>query len=216
MAEGLITIKAQHETEIIINKSRFIASIHPAETEEEAKAFIQQKKKEHHSATHNCSSYVIGPTMLTQKANDDGEPSGTAGVPMLEVLKKQQLHNVVVVVTRYFGGIKLGAGGLIRAYGSAVSQVINEIGRIILLEAIPFEVTLDYDQTGRFEYELQQTEYMLVDTAYTDKVKYTIHVIASEEENFMNFLDEINQGKYELNREETIALPFPYNKEEER
>ncbi len=154
--------------------------------------------------------------MLTQKANDDGEPSGTAGVPMLEVLKKQQLHNVVVVVTRYFGGIKLGAGGLIRAYGSAVSQVINEIGRIILLEAIPFEVTLDYDQTGRFEYELQQTEYMLVDTAYTDKVKYTIHVIASEEENFMNFLDEINQGKYELNREETIALPFPYNKEEER
>ncbi|MBF0794624.1 YigZ family protein [Mammaliicoccus lentus] len=216
MAEGLITIKAPHETEIIINKSRFIASIHPAETEEEAKAFIQQKKKEHHSATHNCSSYVIGSTMLTQKANDDGEPSGTAGVPMLEVLKKQQLHNVVVVVTRYFGGIKLGAGGLIRAYGSAVSQVINEIGRIILLEAIPFEVTLDYDQTGRFEYELQQTEYMLVDTAYTDKVKYTIHVIASEEENFMNFLDEINQGKYELNREETIALPFPYNKEEER
>src|SRR5699024_3410982 len=105
---------------------------------------------------------------------------------MLEVLKKQQLHNVVDVASRYFGGIKLGAGGLIRAYGSAVSQVINEIGRIILLEAIPFEVTLDYDQTGRFEYELQQTEYILVDTAYTDKVQYTIHVIASEEEHFMN------------------------------
>ncbi|WP_239750346.1 YigZ family protein [Mammaliicoccus sp. H-M34] len=216
MAEGLITIKSAHETEIVINKSRFIASIYPAETEEEAKAFIQSKKKEHHDATHNCSSYIIGPTMLIQKANDDGEPSGTAGVPMLEVLKKQQLHNVVVVVTRYFGGIKLGAGGLIRAYGSAVSQVIKEIGRIILLEAIPFEITLDYDQTGRFEHELQQTDFQLVDTSYTDKVTYTINVIASEEDNFISFLNEVNQGKYDLTKQDMIALPFPYNKEEER
>lgn len=214
MAEGLITIKSAHETEIVINKSRFIASIYPAETEEEAKAFIQSKKKEHHDATHNCSSYIIGPTMLIQKANDDGEPSGTAGVPMLEVLKKQQLHNVVVVVTRYFGGIKLGAGGLIRAYGSAVSQVIKEIGRIILLDAIPFEITLDYDQTGRFEHELQQTDYQLVDTSYTDKVTYTINVIASEEDNFISFLNEVNQGKYDLTKQDMIALPFPYNKEE--
>lgn len=216
MAEGLITIKSAHETEIVINKSRFIASIYPAETEEEAKAFIQSKKKEHHDATHNCSSYIIGPTMLIQKANDDGEPSGTAGVPMLEVLKKQQLHNVVVVVTRYFGGIKLGAGGLIRAYGSAVSQVIKEIGRIILLDAIPFEITLNYDQTGRFEHELQQTDYQLVDTSYTDKVTYTINVIASEEDNFISFLNEVNQGKYDLTKQDMIALPFPYNKEEER
>ena len=216
MAEGLNTIKSAHETEIVINKSRFIASIYPAETEEEAKAFIQSKKKEHHDATHNCSSYIIGPTMLIQKANDDGEPSGTAGVPMLEVLKKQQLHNVVVVVTRYFGGIKLGAGGLIRAYGSAVSQVIKEIGRIILLDAIPFEITLDYDQTGRFEHELQQTDYQLVDTSYTDKVTYTINVIASEEDNFISFLNEVNQGKYDLTKQDMIALPFPYNKEEER
>ncbi|RIL51369.1 YigZ family protein [Mammaliicoccus fleurettii] len=216
MAERLITIKSAHETEIVINKSRFIASIYPAETEEEAKAFIQSKKKEHHDATHNCSSYIIGPTMLIQKANDDGEPSGTAGVPMLEVLKKQQLHNVVVVVTRYFGGIKLGAGGLIRAYGSAVSQVIKEIGRIILLDAIPFEITLDYDQTGRFEHELQQTDYQLVDTSYTDKVTYTINVIASEEDNFISFLNEVNQGKYDLTKQDMIALPFPYNKEEER
>ncbi|GGI39241.1 YigZ family protein [Mammaliicoccus stepanovicii] len=216
MSEGLITIKSSHETEIIINKSRFIASIQPVESEEEAKAFIQQKKKEHHDATHNCSSYIIGPTMLIQKANDDGEPSGTAGVPMLEVLKKQQLHNVVVVVTRYFGGTKLGAGGLIRAYGSAVSQVINEIGRIILLDAIPFEVTIDYDQTGRFEHEIQQTEFSLVNTEYTDKVKYTVHVIASDEEKFIAFLNEINQGKYILNKQDMIALPFPYNKKEER
>lgn len=216
MAEGLITIKSAHETEIVINKSRFIASIHPAKTEEEAKAFIQQKKKEHHDATHNCSSYTIGPTMLIQKANDDGEPSGTAGFPMLEVLKKQQLHNVVVVVTRYFGGIKLGAGGLIRAYGSAVSQVIKESGRIILRDAIPFHVTLNYDQTGRFEHELEQQSFQLVDTAYTDKVTYTIHVIASEEESFMAFLNEVNQGKYDLSQDEKIALPFPYNKEEER
>ena len=135
---------------------------------------------------------------------------------MLEVLKNNNSIMLLLSLQDTFGGIKLGAGGLIRAYGSAVSQVIKEVGRIILLDAIPFEVTLDYDQTGRFEHELQQTDYQLVDIAYTDKVTYTIHVIASEEEPFIDFLNEVNQGKYELNRQDIIALPFPYNKEEER
>ncbi len=111
------TVKQRGEHEIVIQKSRFIAHFARVETEEEAQDFIQEIKKQHWSATHNCSAYLIGEQDQIQKANDDGEPSGTAGVPMLEVLKKRELKDTVVVVTRYFGGIKLGAGGLIRAYG---------------------------------------------------------------------------------------------------
>ncbi|MDP4171543.1 MAG: YigZ family protein, partial [Bacillota bacterium] len=128
MLASYYTVKMAGEHEIIIDKSRFIAHIARAETEEQAQEFIQRIKKEHLDATHNCSAYLIGENDLIQKANDDGEPSGTAGVPMLEVLKKRKLKDTVVVVTRYFGGIKLGAGGLIRAYGKSVSEGINEVG----------------------------------------------------------------------------------------
>ena len=114
--------------EIVIQKSRFIAHITRVETEEAAQTFIQDIKKEHWNASHNCSAYLIGENNQIQKANDDGEPGGTAGVPMLEVLKKRDLKDTVVVVTRYFGGIKLGAGGLIRAYGKSTSEGINAVG----------------------------------------------------------------------------------------
>ena len=113
MDKSIITIKQAHSIENVISKSRFIAYIKPVSTENEAKAFIDEIKTKHKDATHNCSAYTVGPEMNIQKANDDGEPSGTAGIPMLEILKKQEIHNVCVVVTRYFGGIKLGAGGLI-------------------------------------------------------------------------------------------------------
>src|SRR5690625_2416674 len=117
-------------TEVIINKSRFIGYIKRTETEEEAKAFIAEIKAKHKDATHNCSAYIIGASALIQKADDDGEPSGTAGVPILEVLKRELMYNVTVVVTRYFGGIKLGAGGLIRAYSGAASEVVQSAGKV--------------------------------------------------------------------------------------
>lgn len=112
MLESYLTIKDEGEHEIVIQKSRFIGYVKRTETAEEAQQFIQQIKKKHYQATHNCSAYMIGEQNLTQKANDDGEPSGTAGIPMLEVLKKMDLKDTCVVVTRYFGGIKLGAGWL--------------------------------------------------------------------------------------------------------
>ena len=116
------TIKGYGESEFVIQRSRFITFVMRVETEEEALDFINEIKKMHHTATHNCSAYMIGEHDDIQKANDDGEPSGTAGVPILEVLKKQKLKDTVIVVTRYFGGIKLGGGGLIRAYGRAASE----------------------------------------------------------------------------------------------
>lgn len=187
MDKSIITIKQAHSIENVISKSRFIAYIKPVSTENEAKAFIDEIKTKHKDATHNCSAYTVGPEMNIQKANDDGEPSGTAGIPMLEILKKQEIHNVCVVVTRYFGGIKLGAGGLIRAYSGAVRDVIYDIGRVELREAIPVTVTLDYDQTGKFEYELASTTFLLREQFYTDKVSYQIDVVKNEYDAFIDF-----------------------------
>ncbi|MDF2815643.1 MAG: impact family protein, partial [Paenibacillus sp.] len=122
MLELYRTIKRPNSAEIVIKKSRFIGHVMPVESEDEAVAFIERIKKEHWSASHNCSAYLIGDKDQFQKASDDGEPSGTAGKPILEVMKHQQMKNVVVVVTRYFGGIMLGAGGLVRAYTDATVE----------------------------------------------------------------------------------------------
>ncbi|MEQ6019883.1 YigZ family protein [Staphylococcus saccharolyticus] len=209
MEKTIVTIKQAHSIENVVNKSRFIAYIKPVYSEDEAKSFIDEIKTQHKDATHNCSAYTVGPEMNIQKANDDGEPSGTAGVPMLEILKKLEIHNACVVVTRYFGGIKLlGGSGLIKAYRGAVRDVIYDIGRVELRPAIPVTVTLNYDQTGKFEYELASTTYLLRDQFYTDKVSYRIDVVKDEYENFINFLSRITSGNYELNEEESKLLPF--------
>ena len=208
MDKSIITIKQAHSIENVISKSRFIAYIKPVSTENEAKAFIDEIKTKHKDAAHNCSAYTVGPEMNIQKANDDGEPSGTAGIPMLEILKKQEIHNVCVVVTRYFGGIKLGAGGLIRAYSGAVRDVIYDIGRVELREAIPVTVTLDYDQTGKFEYELASTTFLLREQFYTDKVSYQIDVVKNEYDAFIDFLNRITSGNYDLKQEDLKLLPF--------
>ncbi|MDU7160482.1 MAG: YigZ family protein [Staphylococcus epidermidis] len=208
MDKSIITIKQAHSIVNEISKSRFIAYIKPVSTENEAKAFIDEIKTKHKDATHNCSAYTVGPEMNIQKANDDGEPSGTAGIPMLEILKKQEIHNVCVVVTRYFGGIKLGAGGLIRAYSGAVRDVIYDIGRVELREAIPVTVTLDYDQTGKFEYELASTTFLLREQFYTDKVSYQIDVVKNEYDAFIDFLNRITSGNYDLKQEDLKLLPF--------
>lgn len=208
MSKPIITVKQEHTFENVINKSRFIAHIKPVSSEDEAKSFINEIKTQHKDATHNCSAYTVGPEMNIQKANDDGEPSGTAGVPMLEILKKLDIHDTCVVVTRYFGGIKLGGGGLIRAYSGAVRDVIYDIGRVELRAAIPVTVTLNYDQTGKFEYELESTSYMLRNQNYTDKVSYEIDVVQTEYDDFIEFLNKTTAGNYEIQTEESKMLPF--------
>ena len=183
-------------------------SIRPVQNEEDAKAFINEIKSSHKDATHNCSAYTIGSEMNIQKANDDGEPSGTAGVPMLEILKKLEIHNACVVVTRYFGGIKLGGGGLIRAYSGAVRDVIYDIGRVELREAVPVTITISYDLTGKFEYELASAPYMLRNQFYTDKVSYQIDVVKEDYEEFIQFLNRNTAGNYDLEEEDIKLLPF--------
>lgn len=174
--QSYYTIKEAGTHEVIIQKSRFIGHLERVESEEEAQQFIQSIRKQHYNATHNCYAYIIGDKDQIQKANDDGEPSGTAGIPMLEVLKKLQLKNVVVVVTRYFGGVKLGAGGLIRAYSSVTSETVQQIG-IVKGELMQgYSVTVTYPLLGKLENALKNTPYILSDTNYMENVELIIYV----------------------------------------
>ncbi|GAA2908672.1 YigZ family protein [Enterococcus pseudoavium] len=173
MLQTYRTIKEDDQHEIEIKKSRFICFLKRIESEEEAKNFIQQIKKEHWKANHNCSAFVLGERSEIQRSSDDGEPSGTAGVPMLEVLKKNDLINVCAVVTRYFGGTKLGAGGLIRAYSGAVAQAIQAVGVVEGRLQQEILVQLDYPNWGKLENFLTARQIAVKETHFTDQVIVT-------------------------------------------
>ncbi len=173
MLQTYRTIKEDDQHEIEIKKSRFICFLKRIESEEEAKNFIQQIKKEHWKANHNCSAFVLGERSEIQRSSDDGEPSGTAGVPMLEVLKKKDLINVCAVVTRYFGGTKLGAGGLIRAYSGAVAQAIQAVGVVEGRLQQEILVQLDYPNWGKLENFLTAGQIAVKETQFTDQVIVT-------------------------------------------
>jgi uncharacterized YigZ family protein len=192
------TVKGYGEHEIVIQKSRFISYVSRATTEAEAQEFIQAIKKKHWDATHNCSAYLIGEHDQIQKANDDGEPSGTAGVPMLEVLKKRKLKDTVVVVTRYFGGIKLGAGGLIRAYSKSTSEGINHTGVVERKLMRLVQTNVDYTLLGKLENELRSSPYMLKDIHYLDSVTFDAYVEEEEKETFKEWMIELTNGRCDI------------------
>ncbi|MCM3602666.1 YigZ family protein [Robertmurraya korlensis] len=198
------TIKGYGEHEIVIEKSRFIAHISRAETEEEAIEFIQSIKKKHWNATHNCSAYLIGEHDLIQKANDDGEPSGTAGVPILEVLKKRKLKDTVVVITRYFGGIKLGAGGLIRAYGKATSEGLNATGIVERKLMQVVHVKVDYTWLGKLENELRASIYEIKEIHYLDAVEFEVFVEEAQVGQFNDWMIEMTNGQGKISTGETL------------
>ncbi|EKN68557.1 YigZ family protein [Schinkia azotoformans] len=201
------TVKNAGEHEIVIEKSKFVAQITRATTEEAAQAFIQEIKKKHWDATHNCSAYLIGEHNQIQKANDDGEPSGTAGVPMLEVLKKRDLKDTVVVVTRYFGGIKLGAGGLIRAYGKAVSEGLNAIGVVERRLMRVIHTKIDYTWLGKIENELRShPSFILKEIHYLDMVEVETYVAEEMKESFVDWMTELTNGQAEIFEGETEYL----------
>src|SRR5699024_4410495 len=184
MLKQYYTVKQAGVHEIIIQKSRFIGYVERVNSETEAQAFVQRIKKKHHDATHNCSAYIIGDHDEIQKANDDGEPSRTAGIPMLEVLKKQNLKNTAVVVTRYFGGIKLGAGGLIRAYGSTTSETIKAIGVVRGELMQGFLLTFEYPQLGMIENQLRQSPHIIDKIHYVENVQMLVYVAIDQVDSF--------------------------------
>ncbi|API88813.1 YigZ family protein [Marinilactibacillus sp. 15R] len=184
------TIKENGSHEIQIKKSRFICHLKRTETEEEAIHHIESIKKEHWKANHNCSAYILGERQEFQRAHDDGEPSGTAGVPMLEILKKRNLNNITAVVTRYFGGIKLGAGGLIRAYSGSVNAALSSIG-IVERQLHQFiTVSVSYPMSGKFENQLRQSEYILQEIHYTESVSFECLIRLENIEQFLNEVTE--------------------------
>jgi uncharacterized YigZ family protein len=189
------TVKGYGEHEINIQKSKFLTYVNRATTETEAQEFIQDIKKKHWNATHNCSAYIIGENDQIQKANDDGEPSGTAGVPILEVLKKLKLKDTVVVVTRYFGGIKLGAGGLIRAYGKSASEGLNTTGIVQRNLMCVIRTSIDYTLLGKVENELRNSEYKLKDIHYLDNVTIETFVDNNKVGEFIDMMVELTNAK---------------------
>ncbi|MFR7397845.1 YigZ family protein [Streptococcus anginosus] len=192
------TIKEDGQVQEEIKKSRFICHIKRVTTEDEARNFIQAVKKEHYKATHNCSAFILGERSEMKRSSDDGEPSGTAGVPMLGVLENHQLTNVCAVVTRYFGGIKLGAGGLIRAYAGSVALAIKEIGSVHIKEQLGLRLTLSYSQYQELPNFLKAKQLQEQDTAFTDQVQTTIFVDKDDKESVIESLIELFNGKIDI------------------
>ena len=172
------SIEAPLIHEIEIKKSRFLTYLIPIESEADFQEELAAIRKEHYKATHHCQAFILCDDSMIQRMSDDGEPAGTAGVPMLEVLKQENLTYVMAVVVRYFGGVKLGSGGLIRAYSNAVSEALKEATIIKNINQMMVNVELRYDQMDSFTYYMSQTELpiTLKDTVYTDTVTFNLAI----------------------------------------
>ena len=205
------TIKEDGQVQEEIKKSRFICHAKRVYSEEEARNFITAIKKEHYKATHNCSAFIIGELSEIKRTSDDGEPSGTAGVPMLGVLENHELTNVCVVVTRYFGGIKLGAGGLIRAYAGSVALAVKEIGIIEIKEQAGIAIQMSYAQYQEYSNFLKEHDLMELETNFTDQVYTMIYVDKEEKENIKAALVEFFNGKVTLTDQGLREVEVPVN-----
>lgn len=190
-----VTFKENCTVQEEIKKSKFICHVKRVSSEEEARDFINAIKKEHYKATHNCSAFIIGEQSDIKRTSDDGEPSGTAGVPMLGVLENHRITNSCVVVTRYFGGIKLGAGGLIRAYAGSVAQAVREIGLVEIKEQVVLGITLTYSQYQEFANFLKDHQLAEQDPTFTDQVMTTIFVDKENTNSITAALVELYNGK---------------------
>lgn len=191
---------------IIIEKSKFIGYCKPVKTEEEARAFIDEIKTKHKDATHNVWAYTIGLDMNIQRYSDDGEPSGTAGIPTLEVIKKEDLRDVVVVVTRYFGGIKLGAGGLVRAYtkGAKIGlQAANIVQKKMFRE---LKINTDYTNMGKIQNFLMNENYHINDTIFEDKVSIMVYCQLQEVKSLISKLIDLTNAKVDIIEKEEFYI----------
>lgn len=201
--------KTLHEygtDEVIIEKSRFIGYAKPIKTEEEAVEFINEIKKKHKDARHNVWAYTVGKSMNIQRYSDDGEPQGTAGIPTLEVIKKEDLRDVVVVVTRYFGGIKLGAGGLVRAYtkGAKIGLEAGKIIQKVMYQEV--KIKIDYNQLGKVQNEIMNMGYFIKDTVYEDNVEIIVYSRVNEKDAIIEKMNDITSATANINIGEEFYL----------
>lgn len=205
------TIKEDGQVQEEIKKSRFICHAKRVYNEEEARDFILAIKKEHYKATHNCSAFIVGERSEIKRTSDDGEPSGTAGVPMLGVLENHNLTNVCVVVTRYFGGIKLGAGGLIRAYAGSVALAVKEIGIIEIKEQAGIQIHMTYAQYQEYGNFLKEHNLIELETNFTDQVDTMIFIDKEKKNGIKADLIEFFSGKVTLTDKGLREVEIPVN-----
>lgn len=192
--------------EIVEKKSRFIATVLPIETEEEALEFIAKMKKKYWDARHNCYAYVIGERQELQRCSDDGEPNGTAGRPMLDVFLHEDIHNTVVVVTRYFGGVLLGTGGLVRAYQKATRSGLESSVIIEKQRGVFGNIVTDYNGIGKIQYILAQNNIPIADSIYGENVSIQVVVPAQQQEKIEKELIEGTNGKAEIDWEKEVIF----------
>lgn len=204
------SVAKEFRHEYIVEKSRFITTVSPCTTETEAQEFIARINKEFWDARHNCTAFAIGPKQEQQRSSDNGEPSGTAGKPMLEVLKKTGITNVVVVVTRYFGGIKLGTGGLIRAYSHSVAETLRLAPKELHTTRAQLQVTIDYPLYGAIERYLQDQQFHY-DALFNEHVTLTILVPPDDMERAQKELQDLSHGAATCEILDSIEVVLPLN-----
>ena len=205
------TIKEDGQVQEEIKKSRFICHAKRVYNEEEARDFISAIKKEHYKATHNCSAFIVGERSEIKRTSDDGEPSGTAGIPMLGVLENHNLTNVCVVVTRYFGGIKLGAGGLIRAYAGSVALAVKEICIIEIKEQAGIQIHMTYAQYQEYGNFLKEHNLIELETNFTDQVDTILFIDKEKKDGIKADLIEFFNGKVTLTDKGLREVEIPVN-----
>lgn len=201
-----ITINDNFENSIEIKKSNFITHLFSVSSVDEANVYLEEIRKEHYKANHNCYAYIIGTNMEIKKASDDGEPSMTAGRPILNAMEKNDLTNALIVVSRYFGGIKLGASGLIRAYSSSAREVIKCAELVKKVYTTKVKISYDYSLHGKIETFLRSLGYKLDNAEFTDKVKYKVYVPIEDKEKFKEDLIALTNAKINITEEDNIYI----------
>ena len=203
------TIKQPAREEYVINKSRFIGHACPCQTEEQALAFLKRIREEYRDATHNCYAYVIGENAGIMRYSDDGEPGGTAGMPIIEVMKNRGVVNACVVVTRYFGGVLLGAGGLVRAYTQGAVTAIDACGIGVMYPTARYMMDVPYPMLSRVEYFLKSAPVIVEDKDFSDVITLTLLVKCADEDKLLADLTQLSEGRLEPMRFDETYMAWP-------
>lgn len=207
--KGYKTVGREAHIEIVIQKSRFLGHCYPVESEREALQILEALRKQYWDASHNCYAYSIGETGAVARYSDDGEPGGTAGLPMIEVFKKRQLTNLLVVVTRYFGGVLLGAGGLLRAYSKSASEAVTAAGEVSMLPCRRLTLTVEYPKWQTMELFLKERT-LVEQVAFTDKVTAAVLIPEEDVTSFVAAVTERTDGRITPETGESLIYPFPF------
>ena len=212
--DGYLTLLKPAQDEYIVNKSRFLCDAAPCETEEEALAFLQDKRARYRDATHHCYAYVIGRNAGVMRFSDDGEPSGTAGMPMMDVIKRRQVVNCCVVITRYFGGILLGAGGLVRAYSHSCALALEAAGIALMADTWKGIMSVPYPLWDKVQYQLNMLPARVLETAFGADVEVTLAVRTRDRDAVEARLSEQTNSQAEIIWLNNTYEPWPIEQNE--